>query len=357
LKNSLSPTLKFLLGAACLVIVLVGLQRAAPMFNQLALALIIAVTAAPLMRWLRGKGMPNGLALAITVLVILLILVVFVGFLVMSVSSLGKAIPTYAAQMENLGASLEGSLSSLGLDLSGAGQALFGIADISQLLEVILGALVGIVDVFASFVITFLVIVFLLVDSLGLPEKMAEFMDGGDNWLSRAGNFGHMITKYIIITGAIGAVIGLINSILLLILGVDFPVLWGVLAFLLNFVPIIGYWLALIPPMVIGTLESGLVTGLAVFLGYWIINGSAENIVKPKIMGEGLNLSPATVFISVFFWSAVLGPFGALLGVPMTMAVKELILEADPDTVWIARLISSKGKAKEPGDFPEVEAL
>jgi len=329
LKNSLSPTLKFLLGAACLVIVLVGLQRAAPMFNQLALALIIAVTAAPLMRWLRGKGMPNGLALAITVLVILLILVVFVGFLVMSVSSLGKAIPTYAAQMENLGASLEGSLSSLGLDLSGAGQALFGIADISQLLEVILGALVGIVDVFASFVI----------------------------WLSRTGNFGRMITKYIIITGAIGAITGLVNIILLLILGVDFPVLWGVLAFLLNFVPIIGYWLALIPPMVLGTLESGLVTGLAVFLGYWIINGSAENIVKPKIMGEGLNLSPATVFISVFFWSAVLGPFGALLGVPMTMAVKELILEADPDTVWIARLISSKGKAKEPGDFPEVEAL
>ena len=216
MKTSLSPTLRFLLGFACLVIALAGLQRAATVFNQLALALLISVTALPLMNWLRCKGLSSTLSLAITAVSILLILAFFVGFMAIAISSLAKSIPAYATEMERLQASIEAGLSDLGLDASGAFPALLGQAGLTQ---------------------------------------------------------------------------------------------------------------------------------VAVFLGYWIINGSAENIIKPKIMGEGLNLSPATVSFSVILWSALLGPLGALLGVPLTMAVKELVLEADEYIAWITRLIISGDNA------------
>lgn len=341
LNNSLSPTIRLLLGLACLAIVLAGLRWASPMFNRLVFSLIIATTTLPLIGWLRRKGASSVVALVITIAAISLILVVVVGLMGFGVSSMAKAIPSYAAEMERLPASIETGLFDLGLDVPGAMQTIFDQVGLGQLLDLILSSLIEIVGTVANFAITFIIIIFLLIDSLGIPKKMAEFTQGGNVMMDRVGGFGRSIQKYVIITGMIGVVIAVLNVLLLVILGVDFPLLWGVLAFLLNFVPLIGYWLALIPPMLLGTLELGLPVGVAVFLGYWIINGSAENLIKPKIMGEGLDISPATVFLSVVLWSALLGPMGALLGVPLTLAIKELVLEADESTAWIAGLMSS----------------
>ena len=99
--------------------------------------------------------------------------------------------------------------------------------------------------------------------------------------------------------------------------------------------------MALLPPFVLALLEFGLPTALLVLLGYALINGSAENIVKPKLMGEGLDLAPSVVFLSLIFWTAILGPLGAILALPMTLAVKQLLLEADDQNRWVAALISS----------------
>lgn len=347
MNNSLSKTLRTLLGFACLVVVMAGLREAAPTFNRLALALIIALISLPLIRWLKGKGASNAIALVVTILTILLTLILFIGFMVQGISSLAGAIPSYAADMEKVQSTIESSLTARGLDGSGIISLLSGPTAIKELLDLALSSLVGFVGNLANMVITLLIVVFLLIDLMGIPRKLAEFIPAGNTWLSRAGAYGANVQKYLIITGIIGLGIGALNTILLLILGVDFPVLWGVLSFLLNFVPMIGYWIALIPPMILGGLESGVLVGAAVFFGYWLINGSAENFLKPKLMGDSLNLSPATVFLSVFLWSALLGPLGALLGVPLTLAVKELILEIDDSTLWMARLMSSGGKEKE----------
>ena len=144
-------------------------------------------------------------------------------------------------------------------------------------------------------------------------------------------------------------------------MGVDFPVLWGILAFLLSYIPTIGFWLALIPPVFLTLLESGVTSAIIVFFGIVLINGFAENVVKPKYMGQGLDLSPFTVVFSVIFWAAILGPFGAILAVPMTMAFKMLILEYDPANKWLADLMSAQpheapdldGDEDKPAEVPE----
>jgi AI-2 transport protein TqsA len=111
--------------------------------------------------------------------------------------------------------------------------------------------------------------------------------------------------------------------------------LWGVLAFLMSYIPTLGFWLAAVPPTLMALLESGPGAAVLVFLGIVLINGFAENVVKPMYMGEGLNLSPFMVIFSVIFWATI-------LGVPMTFSFKELVLEADSQNRLIARLMSSK---------------
>ena len=138
-----------------------------------------------------------------------------------------------------------------------------------------------------------------------------------------------------------GLVTGFLDTILFLIMGVDFAVLWGILAFLLSYIPTIGFWLAAIPPTILAFLESGPLAALIVFLGIVIINGFAENVVKPRSMGEGLDISPFVVVFSVILWAAILGPMGAILAIPLTLVIKELILEVDDQNRWMARMMSA----------------
>ncbi|MCJ7536227.1 MAG: AI-2E family transporter, partial [Anaerolineales bacterium] len=116
---------------------------------------------------------------------------------------------------------------------------------------------------------------------------------------------------------------------------------WGITAFLCSYIPTLGFWLAAIPPTIMALLEFGPVQALVVFLCVVLINGFAENVIKPKYMGEGIDLSPLMVVFSVIFWAAVLGPMGAILGVPVSLLFKELIFEADDQNRWIAKLMSA----------------
>ncbi|GMQ78469.1 MAG: hypothetical protein BMS9Abin02_0982 [Anaerolineae bacterium] len=121
-------------------------------------------------------------------------------------------------------------------------------------------------------------------------------------------------------------------------MGVPLPLLWGILAFLLSYIPVIGFWLAAVPPTILVWLESGPLAALIVFVGIILINGFADEVLKPKFMGEGLDLATIMIIFSITIWTAVLGPMGAILGVPVTMILKELVFEADEQNRWIARL-------------------
>jgi predicted PurR-regulated permease PerM len=112
--------------------------------------------------------------------------------------------------------------------------------------------------------------------------------------------------------------------ILLQILGVDFAVTWGVLFFFLNFIPAVGFLLALIPPAIVGLLQSGWATALLVVIGYWAINFVGDNILKPKFLKKGLDVSIMAIVLSLLFWNWVLGAVGAILAVPLTLAIKNL---------------------------------
>jgi predicted PurR-regulated permease PerM len=270
-------------------------------------------------------------------------------FLAFSLGQLAEAVPQYMTQLNVAKDSAASRIADLGFDPAPF-QTFLDLVDAQKQSNLIADFLVGLVATISDVVLVVLIIAFLLVETFSLParlEKLAPF--DVERW-ERAAKFGKDTRRYVVITTYVGAVTGFGNTVLLLILGVDFAILWGVVAFLLSYVPVVGFWLALIPPFILALLEFGLPTALLVLLGFALINGSAENIVKPRLMGRGLDLAPSVVFLSLIFWTVLLGPLGAILAVPMTMAVKQLLLQADEQNRWLAVLISSVGSEKAGAD-------
>jgi predicted PurR-regulated permease PerM len=168
------------------------------------------------------------------------------------------------------------------------------------------------VDTFSNGILIGMLTLFMLVDAVGVPSKMASYLNAENPFILRLSRFTVLVRRYIGITTIVGLVTGTLDTILFTLVGVELALLWGIVAFLFSFTPTIGFWIALIPPVTIAYLQFGLPTALLVFFGIVLINGFAENIVKPKYMGVGLNLSFFTVFFSVVIWSAILGSLGHL---------------------------------------------
>ena len=340
-KTSLSFTLRVLIAIAAIGLALTFMQTGADMINALFLAWIIVLVASPLLHWLVRKGAPVWLSFVLTLLAILAAIVGLSLVMVVAVDRFVEEIPKYVTELENMVASLQGALSSLGF-IGLESDSIMSFVEPDKILNAIGGFLTGLVGTVSNLILVAMLLIFLLLEAFNAPAKLAEEIKAGNAYLKRYFHLSESLRRYIFITTIVGLTTGILDTIWFILLGVSFPLLWGILAFLMSYIPTLGFWLAAIPPTLLALLESGPTTAAFVFLGVVLINGFAENVVKPKYMGEGLNLSPFMIIFSVIFWAAVLGPLGAILGVPMTLLFKELVLEADDQNRWMARLMSSK---------------
>jgi predicted PurR-regulated permease PerM len=186
---------------------------------------------------------------------------------------------------------------------------------------------------------TLIISVFMLWERLLLPDKIHRYLAPDGRVLTTFKVLSVDISRFVLITAKANFISASGDTILLLIIGVDFAFLWGVLSFFLGFIPSIGFLLSLIPPMILAFLEFGWQAALAVLLGYWIINGIADNVIKPKFVGVGLNLSPMVVFLALVIWGWPLGLMGALLSIPLTMIVYRSILQPLDSTRWLANMM------------------
>jgi AI-2 transport protein TqsA len=354
----LSFTLRAFIGMAALAIILLFMVQAARIINALLLGYVIVLSASPILYWLMKKKVPAWLAFIITLIAILLVFVFLVLLLLVAVDRLTDSIPQYAAEMQSSVDSIEDILADLGIaggDVDAYTEDLLNLIEPKEILNVALSFLSGIVGAFSDVFLVGLIVVFLLVDAFGIAGKLSSEIQKGNDYIQRMASFGTDIRQYVYITTIVGLVTGVFDTIFFLLLGVDFAILWGILAFLLSYIPTLGFWIAAIPPTFLTWLEFGWPRALVVFLGIVIINGFAENVVKPKYMGKGLNLSPFVVVFSVVFWTAILGPLGAILSIPMTLIFKELIFEADPQNSWLGTLMGAGASAVAPERLEEGE--
>jgi len=183
-----------------------------------------------------------------------------------------------------------------------------------------------------------LTVIFILLEASSFPRKLRETLSDPQSQLPYFQRFTETVNRYMAIKTTISLVTGGLIAGFLAVLGVDFPLLWGMVAFLLNYIPNIGSLIAAIPAVLMALVQLGLGPAVVTALGFVGVNIAMGTFIEPRFMGRGLGLSTLVVFLSLVFWGWVLGPVGMLLSVPLTMTVK-IALEANPDTHWLAVLL------------------
>ncbi len=365
---SLTPFTRLLLAAASAVVVLAGIRAAAPVINPVLIALLITIAWSPGSLWLRKRGWPPTVA-ALTGIVVGVAIVAMIGFLMWSsLAQLQEKLPEYQERVSSLRDSVTALLDRLPFDSSGlaSSEALQPGAIVERALSV----LGGITSTAGNFGILVLIMAFMMIEAVRYPHKLYDATQLSDKSATQAsdtqtadqqtadqssGNnaqqdtgsaheagldgFVQSMRSYVVINTVFGLAAGIANTLLLWSLGVDFAVLWGVLSFLLSFLPNIGFVLALIPPTLLSLLQFGVARAAIVAVGLIVINLILDNFVKPRFLGESLDLSPAVVVLSLVFWSWLLGPVGALMAVPLSLALK-FLLRSYEDVQWLAHLMS-----------------
>lgn len=331
-----------LLSIAAVFVIIAGVQNAADIINPILLAVVITVTLLPVPQWLIHRRVPAWLAIVLTILIVVAILLL-VGWLVLaSVTQINGRIPEL---IDSLGIRPVVA----GEDMPTTPQSIISDAlrqlQLDRYLELFGGILLSIGNSVAQVFITLLIFVFMVGAALSMRGGSMEGVNFDAPMFRSLTVLTGDVRKYMVLTTGINFVVGLGNTFLLLVLGVPYAVLWGVLAWIMGYIPAVGFWIALIPPVILAFGQQGPTVALIVFIGYVLINGSVENIIKPRIFGQGLRISPLVVFVSLFVWSWLLGGIGAILAIPLTLLVVS-VLENFEVTRWMAALarMSPEGK-------------
>lgn len=351
-RNDELGALKPLLAAACLVIVVAALKAARPILVPLLLAAFLAALAAPIVLWLGKRRVAPSLSIPLIVVAALLGLSVVGGFVGTSVNRFVGELPRYQARLDALfGGVLERlrsqdlvpSIDSLREAVSPGHVMGFVGTTLSQLAEVVSDTL-----------LVLLTVVFLLFEVTGLPRKLRVALGDPNADLSRFRKVANEVKSYVLIKTYVSLGTGALVALLLLALGVDFPLMWGLVAFLLNYIPNIGSVIAALPAVLLALVQLGPGHALGTAAGFVAINMLVGNVIEPQLMGRRLGLSTLVVFVSLVFWGWLWGAAGMLLSVPLTMIVK-ILLENSPSLAWVGALMDpasseeTKGAANELG--------
>ncbi len=328
----------YMVGIASLFVILFGVRSSASILNPILLAAVITITVLPIPSRLTKRGLPGWLSLVLSILMVVVLLGLVIATVFFSVAKLSTELPIYT----------EEATAQASDDLSSTGDATLSI-EIEQVTKsigpLVEGFLTSIFNILVTFGLALVIFFFMISAALSLPTPSRMGLDPGSSTVKRVSQLTEDVRKYMTVLTGINFLVGLGDTIFLLILGVDYALLWGLLAWFMGYIPSIGFIIALIPPVLMAYAEFGLGTALIVAAGFIIINGGIQNFVQPKIMGDKLRISPLVVFVGLFIWGYLLGGVGAILAVPMTLLVL-IILENFDATRPLAILMRYTGEEK-----------
>lgn len=326
------------LGAAFVVIW--GLTQHSTMIMPAFLALNLVIAAQPLQRLLERRGMPK-IAAAIVVLVVLyLVLAALVAMLVWAVWVAADEIPRYQDQFTQLYDQLIAFLGTFGVSEQQITSSLSGIGP-----QAIMGAVQNVAGQLSSaggqLSVLVIALTFLVFDLPGIARRRATIARQRPRLDDALGTFTDGIKSYWIVSTLFGLIVAVMDVVALMILGVPLAIVWGILAYVTNYIPNIGFILGLVPPALFALLTGGPVDALWVVAAYSVINLVMQSFIQPKFTGDAVGLTPSVTFLSLVFWAAVAGPLGAILAVPLTLAFKAFLVDADPRMRWFSTFLTT----------------
>ena len=325
---------------AALVVVGAGIKFAAPLLVPLLLATFLTIVTAPLVLGLEKRGVPASIA------VVLALLIDAAGLMVIGLA-VSESLAGFSLRLADYEALFAVWLASTTEWLEAYSIGSDQVREVfspSTVMDTVASLLKNIAGVLSNLMLVLVIVVFMLFETLGLRDKLLRVIADPAR-LDRLARGARRVNKYLAVKTATSSATGLLCGSLCVVIGIDFPMLWGLLAFLLNFIPTIGSIIAAVPPVLLALVLLGPGEALGTALGYLAVNFIIGNLLEPRILGRALGLSPLVVFLSMVLWGWLLGPVGALLAVPLTMGVR-IALNDSQDFRWVAVLLGPAGEAR-----------
>ena len=338
MNNAQGRLVFYLVAFASVVVILFGIRGSAYIINPILLAAVITITVLPVPSRLTKRGMPGWLALVLSILMVVVILGLVIATVFFSITKLSTELPSYL-QSASAQASADLTLTTDPETSTQIEQAAASIGPVAQ------SVLAGVLSLLVQFGLALVIFFFMISAALALPAPSRLGLDPNAPNIGRVTLLTADVRKYMTVLTGINLMVGVGNTIFLLIMGVDYALLWGLLAWFMGYIPSIGFWIALIPPVLMAYAQYGLPTALVVFAAYVLINGGVQNFVQPKLMGQSLRISPVVVFVGLLVWGYLLGGIGAILAVPMTLLLL-IVMENFEGTRTLAILMRYTGEEK-----------
>ncbi len=329
----------WLIVCASIVIILAGIKTAATVIVPFILAIFLAVICSPLVQQLTQWKIPRGLAICTVLAVIVVLLFTLAGVVGSSINRLGSSIPVYREQIEIHLRWLANTLSQFNIHISF--ETILEYFDPGAIITLATNILTGFSGIMANFFLILLVVLLMLFEAPSMPNRIHVALADPQMRQSQIDRFLDAVKHYMAIKTVISLMTGICISLFLWWMQVEFYILWGVLAFLLNYIPNVGSIIAAIPPILLAIIQLSLPDAMLVAGFYLVLNVIIGQIIEPRVMGNGLGLSTLVVFLSLIFWGWLLGSVGMLLSVPLTMILK-IGLENSQDGVWLSHLLSNQ---------------
>jgi predicted PurR-regulated permease PerM len=331
--------MRVLISIAAFVIIIAGINLAQSVIALFLVSVFLALLGTPPVLWLKEKRVPSGIAVLIVMAVMIIVIVLIGAQIGSSFSSFSDELPLLQTRIREQVLQLSLVLSHKGIVLTN--KFLLEYINPAAVMRLTASLLTGLGSVLSDLVLILLTVIFILLEVSSFPIKLRAILGDPKQVFPQFTKFATDMKRYMVIKTLINLLAGILIALWMYILGVQFPVLWGFLAFLLHYIPNIGAAIAAIPAMLMALVQLGMGSVLLVAIGYIVIGFIIGNVIEPRLMGRKLGLSTLVVFLSLIFWGGLLGLIGAILCIPLTMTLK-FAFESSESTKWIAVLLGSE---------------
>lgn len=322
------------LGLAAGVIIAAGIRAVPDIIGPVFLALVLTITVEPVRGWMVRHGAPRWLATLSVVIGVYAIIIGLVASAIIGVAQFASILPQYSDQMSSTLAGLREFLAGFGISAERT-RDLIGNLDSSKIVSLVTSLLSVIGGVLSSLIFVITLLIFLAVDGAVFGERMNRVRAGREPVLGALNTFAVGTRKYFGVATVFGGIVAVLDWVALLLLGIPAAGLWGLLAFVTNYIPNIGFIIGIVPPALLALLIGGVGQMVAVVVIYCVLNFVIQSVLQPKFVGDAVGLTTTMSFLSLIIWSYLLGPIGAVLAIPASLLVKALLIDMDPHARWL----------------------
>ena len=345
------------LTVAAIVIGCAGIYMLHDLLAPAFFALTLVITVRPIVALASRHHVPRPIsAVGAIILIYAFVIGLFVA-LGVAIAQLIETLPGYSGKFEAIWTQFQALLGRFGIDQSTLMSQASGMLDTSRIVTLAQGMLSQVTSFGSVLMIMALTVVFLMFDMSRIELRARALTILKPEIAAALAGFAKAVRSYWLVSTIFGLIVAVLDVVALGILGVPMAVTWGVLSFITNYIPNIGFFIGLVPPALLALVDSGPWTALWVVVAYAALNFVIQTLIQPKFTGDAVGLNTTTTFLSLLFWAEVIGALGTILAIPLTLFVKALLIDSDPRSRWVSIFLSAGDAPVRAPDEVEPEVL